>query len=384
MAVAGAPLLILGFVLVTLHLAVLRQRDAARVARNGSAPGAPGASALEASLLATQEELSVTSALQFPLLASAMLTLLYVVVSGVMSSLLVLYFIVMGVTSASFAVVPLVRVCCGLRGRRQSPETKPDLEQQREGHLADESYPESDAAEEARLRLHTQYNVLVDRVATLLAALLVASWLFTGHWVAIDAMGVSLCITFLNVLRLPSLRVAVALLVGLFFFDIFWVFFSEYIFSENVMVEVATRPQANPARAITEALKLPVQPEPELQLPMKFLFPSLFVEGQMHMLGLGDVVIPGVVLAMLDRWDAVVVSRRLGGQGQRRLTYYALSLAAYAVGLCTAFYCAVAYQAAQPALLYLVPAVLLPTAMLALRRGELGVLWKGWGESLLY
>lgn len=47
-------------------------------------------------------------------------------------------------------------------------------------------------------------------------------------------------------MRLPSLKVSTLLLTGLLIYDVFWVFFSSYIFSTNVMVKVATRPAENP------------------------------------------------------------------------------------------------------------------------------------------
>lgn len=55
-------------------------------------------------------------------------------------------------------------------------------------------------------------------------------------------MGMGLCVAFIAFVRLPSLKVSTLLLTGLLLYDVFWVFFSSYIFSTNVMVKVATRP----------------------------------------------------------------------------------------------------------------------------------------------
>ena len=41
-------------------------------------------------------------------------------------------------------------------------------------------------------------------------------------------------------LRLPSLKVSTLLLSGLLLYDVFWVFFSQYVFSANVMVKVVS------------------------------------------------------------------------------------------------------------------------------------------------
>lgn len=53
-----------------------------------------------------------------------------------------------------------------------------------------------------------------------------------------DAMGMGLCVAFIAFVRLPSLKVSTLLLTGLLIYDVFWVFFSSYIFSANVMVKV--------------------------------------------------------------------------------------------------------------------------------------------------
>lgn len=64
--------------------------------------------------------------------------------------------------------------------------------------------------------------------------------IFTGHWLLMDAMGMGLCVAFIAFVRLPSLKVSTLLLTGLLIYDVFWVFFSSYIFSANVMVKVSS------------------------------------------------------------------------------------------------------------------------------------------------
>ena len=75
-----------------------------------------------------------------------------------------------------------------------------------------------------------------------LAITVVCIWVMTGSWVLMDFMGIALCVAFIAFVRLPSLKVSTLLLIGLLIYDVFWVFFSSYIFSTNVMVKVATRP----------------------------------------------------------------------------------------------------------------------------------------------
>lgn len=52
-------------------------------------------------------------------------------------------------------------------------------------------------------------------------------------------MGMGLCVAFIAFVRLPSLKVSTLLLTGLLIYDVFWVFFSSYLFNANVMVKVS-------------------------------------------------------------------------------------------------------------------------------------------------
>ena len=122
-----------------------------------------------------------------------------------------------------------------------------------------------------------------------------------------DAMGMGLCVAFIAFVRLPSLKVSTLLLSGLLLYDVFWVFFSQYVFNANVMVKVATRPADNPVGAMARKLHLGghmARNAPRLSLPGKLVFPSTQNSGHFSMLGLGDVVMPGLLLCFVMRYDA--------------------------------------------------------------------------------
>lgn len=91
------------------------------------------------------------------------------------------------------------------------------------------------------------------------------------------------------------------------------------------------------------------------------------------MLGYGDVVVPGLLLALLRRYDVAT------GLPLRR-SYFLPAIVAYAVGLLLTFL-ALQYEIfgsnGQPALLYLVPCTLGTTLSLAALRREFSVLWAG-------
>lgn len=218
-----------------------------------------------------------------------------------------------------------------------------------------------------------------------LSVSIVCIWVLTGHWLLMDAMGMGLCVAFIAFVRLPSLKVSTLLLTGLLIYDVFWVFFSSYIFSTNVMVKVATRPAENPVGIVARKLNLGgiVKEPPKLNLPGKLVFPSIHNSGHFSMLGLGDIVMPGLLLCFVLRYDAYKKSQGVTadptlapprGMGSK-LTYFHCSLLGYFLGLLTATVSSEVFKAAQPALLYLVPFTLLPLLTMAYLKGDLRRMW---------
>ena len=92
------------------------------------------------------------------------------------------------------------------------------------------------------------------------------------------------------------------LLVGLVVYDVFWVYFSQFFFSSNVMVKVATKEADNPMSYMARKFNMETQfsrDSPKLSLPGKLLVPSYQKNGsfqQFSILGLGDIVVPGLLL----------------------------------------------------------------------------------------
>ena len=108
---------------------------------------------------------------------------------------------------------------------------------------------------------------------------------------------------------------------------------------------------------------------PEVELPAKLMVPSYKGETvEWHMLGLGDIVLPGLVVAYVQRYDAYRPNQP---------PYYWKALAAYIASLLVAMLFGEAYQSAQPALIYLVPGTLGVICVLGTLRGDLGELWTG-------
>ncbi|KAF8398254.1 hypothetical protein HHK36_017181 [Tetracentron sinense] len=137
----------------------------------------------------------------------------------------------------------------------------------------------------------------------------------------------------IEMLSLGSFKTGAILLAGLFIYDIFWVFFTP------VMVSVAK----------------------SFDAPIKLLFPTADSARPFSMLGLGDIVIPGIFVALALRFD---VSR---GKENR---YFRSAFFGYTFGVVLTIIVMNWFQAAQPALLYIVPAVIGSMAVHCIWNGE--------------
>jgi hypothetical protein len=97
------------------------------------------------------------------------------------------------------------------------------------------------------------------------------------------------------------------------------------------------------------------------------------------MLGLGDIVLPGLALNYFYRRDKML-QQALESHGivspKFRLTFYSIAQFGYTFGLVLTFIMLILLKRAQPALLYLVPCTLIPPFLLAAKRGQLSWLWR--------
>lgn len=182
------------------------------------------------------------------------------------------------------------------------------------------------------------------------------SYFQSKHWTMNNVLGICFCLQGIERFSLGTYKIGAILLVGLFFYDIFWVFGTE------VMVTVAK----------------------SLDGPIKILFPRSLVPDattgklEMSLLGLGDIVIPGFFLALLLRFDAHnanVDYFPTNVHASFSKPYFHSALVGYVLGLATTLYVMIVFEAAQPALLYLVPACLGSSLLCAAVRGEMKALF---------
>ena len=218
-------------------------------------------------------------------------------------------------------------------------------------------------------------------------------------WWLTNFLGFSFCYGALQFMSPSTFWTGSLILGSLFFYDIYFVFYTP------LMVTVATK----------------------LDIPIKLLFPRPPTPSEppdttsLAMLGLGDIVIPGMMLGLALRFDLFLYYKRkgtqraqngaeqesvkpqyqsaTGGWGERfwtgsikskgpelvppyhdarsfPKTYFKASVVGYTAGMVTTLLVMQVFKHAQPALLYLVPGVLISLWATALCRGEVREMWE--------
>ncbi|XP_012278893.1 minor histocompatibility antigen H13 [Orussus abietinus] len=182
-------------------------------------------------------------------------------------------------------------------------------------------------------------------IVCLICCSLVGAWyLVKKHWISNNLFGIAFAINAVELMHLNNVVTGCILLCGLFAYDIFWVF------GTNVMVTVAM----------------------SFEAPIKLMFPQDLLDkglgaNNFAILGLGDIVVPGIFIALLLRFDHSL--------SRKSNTYFYATIFAYFMGLLTTLLIMHLFKHAQPALLYLVPACLGTPLLLALVKGDLRALF---------
>lgn len=173
-------------------------------------------------------------------------------------------------------------------------------------------------------------------------------------WIGQDILGIALIITVLQIVRVPNLKVGAVLLGCAFFYDIFWVFASNIVFHESVMIVVA-RGDGSGEDGVPMLLKIPRMFDPW---------------GGYSIIGFGDILLPGLLVAFALRYDWAT-NRNL------RAGYFLWTMVAYGFGLLITYVALNLMDGhGQPALLYIVPFTLGTIVALGRKRGELKNIWE--------
>lgn len=251
-----------------------------------------------------------------------------------------------------------------------------------------------------------------DLIALVVALGVSIFWFLARHedysWVLQDVFGICFCMVFLKTVRLPNLKIATVLLVLVFCYDVFMVFISPLIFKESVMIKAATGgSQAKATASIGYCLRYPNDMHYKClkeQMPILLRMPKVldWRDGY-SMLGLGDIVLPGLLLVLCARYDYATRGQLYGkvkpnlkriksfrsmdanasaeldaaNSACSRRGLFGIIMWGYALGLFFANLAVVLMKEGQPALMYLVPCTLGPLSLIGWRRGILKKLWDG-------
>lgn len=273
------------------------------------------------------ETITSRDAARFPIIASCTLFGLYlffkVFSQEYINLLLSVYFFVLGILALSHTMSPLMASVF--------PASFPNKQYQ---------LLFIQGSGESREEI-VNYEFDTKNMVCLLMSSVVGVWyLLKKHWIANNLFGLAFALNGVELLHLNNVSTGCILLGGLFVYDVFWVF------GTNVMVTVAK----------------------SFEAPIKLVFPQDLLEKGLEasnfaMLGLGDIVIPGIFIALLLRFD---VSLKKNSR-----TYFYSSFLAYIFGLGLTIFIMHTFKHAQPALLYLVPACVGFPVVVALFKGEL-------------
>lgn len=226
-----------------------------------------------------------------------------------------------------------------------------------------------------------------DLMALSCSTLLVIAWIYlrSTHWSYLpqDLLCICLMVFVLRSIHLPNLKIASVLLGSALVYDVWWVFIQPMVTGgPSVMVEVASGGGVG------------------MKMPLLLAVPQLHGLGSnpaMSMLGLGDIILPGLLVVLARRWDVSLLSStnhnnnsssssliyHSSGQSgfyTKKRKYFGPMVASYTIGLVATFFAlafGVGGDQGQPALLYLVPCTLGTMLALGWWHGDTHALWHG-------
>jgi signal peptide peptidase-like protein 2B len=234
----------------------------------------------------------------------------------------------------------------------------------------------------------------------------------TFYWLVQDVMGVCFCVLILGLFHINKIMVTSTFLFLVFIYNLFHAFTSPYNFAA---VDVATGGEkVDP----TYCEKYPFDSDCRgsfAPLPMMLAVPWFNdFRAEFSVVGLADIILPGLLISFAARFDAAKALVRkcsqassirkgeineaddaadsVGLVGANDMKqhyhfgrifkslfrgYFGPLMIAYGVGLTMAYIASWATSRGQPALLFLIPACLGTTLYLGWKKRELSDLWRG-------
>ncbi len=188
-----------------------------------------------------------------------------------------------------------------------------------------------------------------------ISAAIVVAYIYFRDWATNNVIGAAFCLYGLENLYIGRFTTAFLMLGLFFFYDIY------FVFGTTVMVTVAMG----------------------IDGPIKLAFPRV-LDPRSSILGLGDILVPGLLLSLCLRFDLALYVKRMMNNTKASLKsvfpkspaafpkpYFVICFIGYVIGLVLTIAVGVIFNAAQPALLYLVPLTVIPVAFTALVKGDI-------------
>ena len=195
-----------------------------------------------------------------------------------------------------------------------------------------------------------------------ISGFIIIFYFITRHWILNDLICFCLAFTTLSFIILKSFMLCFVCLFAFFAYDTFWVFYSEKIFTENVMVVAAT----------------------SIQIPIKIEFPILFSNNPIKncmLLGLGDILLPGMVIKYCRRFDILkkkMDKKKIGFRKKKsKMGFYFFNLILYFISVILAMSMMFIFNHGQPVLFYISPIFILGLMGKAYYDGCFGIFWNG-------
>jgi minor histocompatibility antigen H13 len=181
-------------------------------------------------------------------------------------------------------------------------------------------------------------------------------------------------------LMLGEYKVGLILLSLLFFYDIFWVFYTPVMVSVAKNIEGPVKLMFPKLQSAIDKMRLEKGDDHEYD-------GKAYNPREYNMIGLGDIVIPGVYVALMLRFDIYLYKKAKNdiskfGFSFKNMKYFLITFVFYNLGIIITLSSMYFFNHAQPALLYLVPCTLISSTLLSLQQKDIKLLWKFNEEKL--
>ena len=194
-------------------------------------------------------------------------------------------------------------------------------------------------------------------ISAFISGIIVMFYFINRHWILNDIICFCLAFTTLSFIVLKSFMLCFVCLFSFFLYDTFWVFFSERIFSENVMVVAAT----------------------SIQVPIKIEFPILFSNNPIKncmLLGLGDILLPGLIIKYSRRFDLISEKSEIKKR-KKGMNFFEYNLLLYFISVALAMIMMFVFNHGQPVLFYISPIFIIGLMLKAYKEKCFSQFWNG-------